>query len=79
MKFGITQGRLTDTKRNILQKFPKNWKKEFDYLNKTHLDYIEFFLEKKIKIIKNVKTNEGNYYKYPSFINVIKISKYFNI
>jgi len=59
MKFGITQGRLTDTKSNILQKFPKNWKKEFDYLNKTHLDYIEFFLEKKINLKNPIWTSNG--------------------
>ncbi len=47
MKFGITQGRLTNTKKNILQKFPTNWKKEFEYLNETNLHYIELFLENK--------------------------------
>ncbi len=47
MKFGITQGRLTNTKKNTLQKFPNNWMKEFEYLNKTNLDYIELFLENK--------------------------------
>ena len=41
------QGRLTQSKKNELQKFPKNWKKEFYYLNKTKLDYIEFFTEQK--------------------------------
>ena len=59
MNFGITQGRLTDTKKNILQKFPKNWKKEFDYLNKTPLDYIEFFLEKKINLNNPIWTSDG--------------------
>ena len=59
MKFGITQGRLTDTKGNVLQKFPKNWKKEFDYLSKTHLDYIEFFLENKINLKNPIWTSNG--------------------
>jgi sugar phosphate isomerase/epimerase len=48
MKFGITQGRLTDEKKGILQKFPLKWEKEFNYLNHTKLDYIELFLENKI-------------------------------
>jgi sugar phosphate isomerase/epimerase len=48
MKFGITQGRLTNEKKGILQKFPVKWDMEFDFLNNTKLDYIELFLEKKI-------------------------------
>lgn len=48
MKFGITQGRLTNERKGILQKFPKNWEKEFYFLTQTKLDYIELFLEKKI-------------------------------
>ena len=44
MKFGITQGRLTNEKKGILQKFPKNWEKEFLFLTQTKLDYIELFL-----------------------------------
>ena len=47
IKFGIMQGRLTKTRRDILQKFPDNWKKEFKYLKKTNLDYLEFFTEQK--------------------------------
>ena len=47
IKFGIMQGRLTKTRKNILQKFPDNWKKEFEYLKNTNLDYLEFFTEKK--------------------------------
>ena len=48
MKFGITQGRLTNEKKGILQKFPADWEKEFDFLRYTKLDYIELILEKKI-------------------------------
>lgn len=46
MRIGIYQGRLTNTK--ILQKFPKDWVKEFDHANLLGYDHIEFFLEKKI-------------------------------
>lgn len=48
MKFGITQGRLTNERKGILQKFPKNWENEFAFLTQTKLDYIELFLENKI-------------------------------
>ena len=48
MKFGITQGRLTNERKGVLQKFPKNWEKEFAFLTQTGLDYIELFLENKI-------------------------------
>lgn len=65
MKIGIYQGRLTNTK--ILQKFPKDWVKEFKYAKLLGYNHIEFFLEKKInsknpiwknkkKIINQVKT-----------------------
>ena len=65
MNIGIYQGRLTNSK--VLQKFPKNWIKEFKYAKSIGYDHIEFFLEKKInpknpiwidkkKIIKNIKT-----------------------
>lgn len=80
---GIDTGKIIF--ENYIRK--KNTKDIFDLYTKLYQkgfsDLIKLsnilLLEKKIKIIKNVKTNEGNYYKYPSFINVIKISKYFNI
>ena len=40
------QGRLSKVKNGILQFLPKNWKKEYDLLNKTNLDYIELFTTK---------------------------------
>jgi folate-dependent phosphoribosylglycinamide formyltransferase PurN len=78
-----------DTGKVIFENYirKKNTKDIFDLYTKLYQkgfsDLIKLsnilLLEKKIKIIKNIKTSEGNYYKYPSFINVIKISKYFNI
>ncbi len=82
MKFGITQGRLTDEKKGVLQKFPKNWDREFNYLEKTELDYIELFLENKInennpiwsklgqkKLLKNLdKTNLKHHIVCDNFI-----------
>lgn len=46
-KIGITQGRLTNTKKNILQMIPSNWESEFEKLREIKIDYIEFFSEKK--------------------------------
>lgn len=58
-KFGIMQGRLTKNRDNILQKFPMNWKKEFEYLKKTKLDYIEFFTEEKLNKNNPIWSNKG--------------------
>ncbi|MDB2652068.1 hypothetical protein N9Y53_00895, partial [Candidatus Pelagibacter bacterium] len=43
MHFGIMQGRLSKAKKGILQFLPKNWRMEYDLLNKANLDYIELF------------------------------------
>ena len=59
IKFGIMQGRLTKVHSNILQKFPKNWMKEFDYIKKTKLDYIEFFTENKKNKNNPIWSNNG--------------------
>jgi len=59
MKFGITQGRLTNEKKGILQKFPLKWDKEFDFLKFINLDYIELFLEKKINKDNPIWTKVG--------------------
>ena len=59
IKFGIMQGRLTKTKKNILQKFPNNWKKEFKYLENTNLDYLEFFTEQKINKKNPIWSDKG--------------------
>lgn len=75
MKFGITQGRLTDEKKGVLQKFPKKWDQEYSILENTKLDYIELFLENKVnkknpiwskegqrKLIKNLDKTNINYH-----------------
>jgi sugar phosphate isomerase/epimerase len=46
MFFGIMQGRLSSTKKNILQFLPRNWEIEFDKAKKAKLDYIELFTTK---------------------------------
>ena len=59
LKFGIMQGRLTMSRKNILNKFPRNWQKEFYYLKKTDLDYIEFFTEQKFNKRNPIWSNNG--------------------
>lgn len=59
MKFGITQGRLTNERKGILQKFPKNWENEFVFLQQTELDYIELFLENRINKNNPIWSKEG--------------------
>ena len=48
INIGIIQGRLTKTQKNILQKFPTNWAKEFYTASKLGYKYIEFFSERKL-------------------------------
>jgi len=50
INIGIIQGRLTKTRRNILQKFPKNWEREFQEASSLGYNYIEFFSERKINL-----------------------------
>ena len=59
IKFGIMQGRLTKTNSNLLQKFPADWSKEFDFIKKTSLDYIEFFTEKNFNKKNPLWSNNG--------------------
>ena len=44
-KIGIIQGRLTQTQANLLQCFPKDWKKEFAICSDIGLNYIELLIE----------------------------------
>ncbi len=46
MFFGIMQGRLSKSRKGILQFLPKNWKLEYDRLKQVNLDYIELFTTK---------------------------------
>ena len=59
IKFGIMQGRLSNEKSNILQKYPANWSREFDYIKDTKLDYIEFFTEQRINIKNPIWSHNG--------------------
>lgn len=60
---GIIQGRLTKTQKNILQKFPVNWEKEFFTASKLGYKYIEFFSERKLNL-NNPIWNKSSILKY---------------
>ena len=65
MKFGIIQGRLTDSTNGELQCFPKeNWTNEFQLCTQSGYDYIEFFVEETHNPNNPIWTDEG--------INLIK-------
>ena len=63
INIGIIQGRLTKTKKNILQKFPTNWEEEFHTASKLGYKYIEFFSERKLNL-KNPIWNKNLILKY---------------
>ena len=66
---GIVQGRLTDFKdKKILQKFPKNYSKEFIKASNLGFNFIEIFTEKKFNKKNPLWLKEGRK-------NYIKISK----
>jgi len=44
---GIVQGRLSNSPKNRLQFFPKNWSQEFEIASRIGYDFIEFFTERK--------------------------------
>ncbi len=44
---GIVQGRLSDSPKNRLQFFPKDWRQEFEIASSLGYDFIELFTERK--------------------------------
>jgi len=46
MNLGIIQGRLSMPVRNHIQEFPRNWKKEFELLDRCGLSHIEWLVTK---------------------------------
>ena len=46
INIGILQGRLSQSPKNVLQKFPNRWSEEFNHASKIGYDYIEFFSER---------------------------------
>ena len=71
---GITQGRLTDTNSRILQKFPKNYPREFENAGSLNYDFIEFFTEKDFNKKNPIWSRSGIYnYKKLAKENKLKI------
>ena len=60
---------------NVFNLYEKLYEKGF---NDMRLLSEKIFSNKKINFIKVIKKNDGNYYKYPNFLDILKISKYFN-
>ena len=46
LKFGIVQGRLTQSPKGVIQCFPKDWEKEFSKAAKLGLDNIELIADR---------------------------------
>ena len=60
---------------NVFNLYEKLYEKGF---NDMRLLSEKIISNKKINFIKVIKKNDGNYYKYPNFLDILKISKYFN-
>lgn len=71
--FGIVQGRLTKSK--FLQKFPKNWKKEFSVLKNSNLDFIELLDERK-KNSSNPLSYDSGFNEINNILKINKVAKY---
>ena len=74
---GIVQGRLTDFKnKNILQKFPKNYSREFIKASGLGFDFIEIFTENKFNKKNPIWFEDGrkNYIKFSKQHNLKLVS-----
>ena len=56
---GIVQGRISESPKNRLQFFPKNWRDEFSKVKKLNYDFIEFFSERKFNKNNPIWTQKG--------------------
>jgi len=71
---GIVQGRISESPKNRLQFFPKNWKTEFEKVKKLNYDFIEFFTERKLNKKNPIWSNKGiNEYIYLTKKHDLKI------
>lgn len=65
---------LKKNSTNTIDLYTKLYKKGFyDLLNLSQ----ELFLRKKINILRTINKKDGIYYKYPKFIDILKIKKIF--
>ena len=71
---GIVQGRVSESPKDRLQFFPKNWKSEFKKVEKLNYDFIEFFTERKLNKKNPVWSKTGiNDYIYLAKKHNLKI------
>ncbi len=85
---GIVQGRLTNSPKNRLQYFPKNWELEFSRAKKLKYNFIEFFSERALnkdnpiwddkKILKYKKLVKKNNLKIINFCDDYVINNSIN-
>jgi sugar phosphate isomerase/epimerase len=59
LKFGIVQGRLTQSPKGIIQCFPKDWEKEFSKAAKLGLDNIELIADREYNIQNPIWSKKG--------------------
>tara|TARA_A100001011_G_C14303241_1_gene841858 strand:- start:896 stop:1696 length:801 start_codon:yes stop_codon:yes gene_type:complete len=70
---GIVQGRLSNSPKNRLQFFPKNYEKEFKIAKKIGFDFIEFFTERRLNKKNPIWKNKNNIYYELSKKNNLKL------
>ena len=59
IKFGIVQGRLTQSPKGVIQCFPKNWEEEFLIASKLGLDNIELIADREYNVHNPIWSFEG--------------------
>ena len=60
IKFGIVQGRLTQSPKGAIQYFPKNWEDEFLIASKLGLDNIELIADRQYNESNPLWSSKGN-------------------
>ena len=71
-RFGIIQGRLIKTPKNILQYFPPNWIEEINLAKKLNFGFIEFFKDRNFNSICPFFCDAG----YETVSHVLKLKKF---
>ena len=59
IKFGIVQGRLTQSPKGVIQCFPENWEEEFLIASKLGLDNIELIADREYNVHNPIWSSEG--------------------
>ena len=59
IKFGIVQGRLSQSPKGAIQYFPKKWEDEFQIASTLGLDNIELIADREHNIVNPIWSKEG--------------------